>query len=212
MEVLAMGAAMLAGLAWPRLTILGFILFAPVLAAAGLLVIVIRYRARADDAAPGFCDAVAAELRSGSGLVDALRAAGASAGRPAIAHLPPDASPRDAGRLLQREYPEIGDYLDTTITAVAGTGPQVADLFDEIGTFAMALSEIRSEVRVSTASARATAFVLFAAPAGFFLYRFSNGGLGDLFGSGSQVIVASAGLALFVVGLTVSAVLVWRSA
>lgn len=211
MEVVAISAAAAAGLSWQRLAILGSIIAFPLAAAAAIAIVIMKFRTRPEGVAPSFCDAVAAEVRAGASLLHAVGAAGASVGKPALAAAADSGSAAEVARTLRREFPAIGDELAATVGAVSASGPEVADLFDEIGSFALAIAEVRSEVRVATAPARTTALVLVGAPVAFIAYRVSATGADGLVMSGSQALVGVIGLGLFLTGLALAAVLAWMS-
>lgn len=212
MEVVAISAAVAAGLSWQRLAILGSIIVFPLAAAAAIVVVILKFRTRPEDVAPNFCDAVAAEVRAGASLLHAVGAAGASVGKPDVAAAADSGSVAVVAKTLRREFPVIGDELAATVGAVSASGPQVGDLFDEIGSFALAISEVRSEVRVATAPARTTALVLVGAPVAFIVYRISTAGVDGLVTSGSQMLAGVIGLGLFLGGLALAVALAWRSA
>lgn len=157
-----------------------------------------------------FCEAVSADLRAGSPLAEALISALISVGgwTPPTSDYVPLTGLAD---LVAVEFADVGLELETTIAAAARSGGASADLFREIGALAIARSEVDYEVRISTAPARATAFVFLAAPTAYLIARLNSGSLSDLVASPAQRVTGLAGLGLFALGLSIAAVVLWRS-
>ena len=101
--------------------------------------------------------------------------------------------------------------LEMTIKTAAIAGSQAADLFDEIGSVAIARSEISHEVRIASSSARATAIVFVAVPLIYFGIKAQSGTLYDLLAAPEQRVAGVAGLLLFVAGIVSAALLMWRA-
>lgn len=211
-EVLALAAGHLAGLDLRRLTLLAGALFFPIVTLA-VIVLVVWKQDRGGGAKPAiFCDGVAAELRSGANLRDALASAASSADASAIAKLAQSGAPlTDVAASLREEYPSIGHELEMMVAATARTGARGADLFDEIGSLAMAQDEVEREVRIATAPARATAAVFLLAPTAYLFFQTRSGTLGSLFAAPGQRTAAILGLSLFLAGTAAAAAVVWRS-
>ncbi len=168
-------------------------------------------RRRSDPTAALFCEGVASELRAGATLRDAIAATGTFLALPKLAdHARNDSLSRAAAE-ARVVFPTIARELETTITRVADSGGAAADLFDEIAALALAQEEIRREVLVASAPARAATGLFVVLPAGYLLYRWTSGGLADLAGSSVQVTMTVIGLGLFLVGLAVAVLLVWKS-
>lgn len=191
-----------------RIVVLASAVYLPVV--AGALVVLLIWKLRPDDTTRSavFCEGVASELRAGSSLrsavVDAARAAG-------VAGLSPyEPMESIAGRIAEN-FAEVGDELKLTISMSARSGADSAALFDEIATLALAQAEIRREVSTATAPARATALVLVGAPVGYVAWRITGGGIGGVVGSSAQRIAAMAGLGVFLVGVGITALVMWRS-
>ncbi len=194
-----------------RLLILGVILAFPplVMVPAGLAY---WEKARSTDSRPIlFCQGVAAELRAGASLPSAVAAAAQSVGCDDLETLALSGDIGPAASSAAREFPAIAPELELTITRAAGTGGSAADLFDEIGSLALAQEEIRREVRVAAAPAKAATVVFIVLPAGYLLSRWAGGDLQSLFSIQAQRYMAVAGLALFAVGLAVALFLVSRA-
>ena len=211
-EVLALGAAHLAGVGAIRLLLLGSVLFAPIALLPLLLLLVFDSRRSVDDRAPLFCDGVASELRSGATLRSALLTAARSVDL-AIrsADLNDLASVDAVASRVVDELPSLSPELESVVEASARSGGAVADLFDELGTNAIAQNEVAREVRVASAPARATAWFFVLAPTGFITARFAAGSFEGLLTAPTQRITAVAGMALFGAGLICVWILMWRA-
>jgi Flp pilus assembly protein TadB len=191
-------AVLAAGLLWP-LTLVALI--------------VVAFWSSKRDRAPRsalFCEAVASELRAGSSLRDALASAISSVGGqpPSLLAGAPLA---EVGEALASEFEDIGIELGMTINATGRSGGSSADLFDEIGSLAIARTEVEHEVRVATAPARATAFIFLAAPTAYLVARINSGSLTALVASPAQRVAGVIGTGLFVAGLLAAGVVLWRS-
>lgn len=194
-----------------RIALLAGAVYQPWAVAAVVVWIVWRARPVEDQGASLFCEGVAAELRAGTSLRDALLAASASVGRPDFSgrvHTAPIAVlATEVGAL----FPAMADELRLTIVAASRSGSQAADLFDEIGSLAITQSEVKREVRIATAPGRATALLLVGAPTAYLLSRVSSGGLDRMLESGQQRAAVLAGLALFALGGIGAVAVVWSA-
>jgi len=108
-------------------------------------------------------------------------------------------------------FPSIARELELTIVAAARAGSDAAGLFDEIGSLAIAQSEIRREIQVATAPGKATALVLLGAPLVYLVGQTASGRLGSHLASSQQRLVAMVGLGLFLLGLSVACLVLWRA-
>lgn len=183
--------------------------------AVGALIALHWYRSRPDDdSRPSlFCSGAAAELRAGASLRDAIETAATSVGIHPVAAGSISGSPMaEVAAGVAEELPSIGRELRLTVMAAARSGSDSAALFDEIGSLAIAQSEIRREVRMATAPGRATALVLVGAPVAYLSARLGDGGVSRLLHSPEQRVVALLGLALFILGVVVTGLVMWRSA
>lgn len=196
-----------------RLLLLAGAVYMP-LASAGVIVL-LAWRARPDTqhVSTVFCEGVASELRSGSSLRDSLVTAATSVGRDvsAIARGPGVAPIAEVAAAVGASFPDIEQEIHLTVLNAARSGSDAADLFDEIGSLAMSKTQIRHEVRVATAPARATALFLVGAPVVFVVNRLGSGGLDPLIASTPQRVVTLIGLGLFLVGVSITSLLVWMS-
>lgn len=182
--------------------------------AAAVVVAWITWRARpSEDHRPSlFCEGVAAELRAGSTLRDALATAANSVGSTAPMVVNAHAFPiSEVAAAVGREFPAISEELRLTVSNAFRSGSQAADLFDEIGSLAIAQSEIRREVKIATAPGRATAMLLVGAPAIYLASQAGSGGISRMLESSQQRIVVALGLGLFLVGAVAAMVVVLRA-
>lgn len=208
----ALAVAFAVGVDPRRLAILAGALYFPLV--VGTLLAVHWFRARSGESnRPSlFCESVASELRAGATLRDALARAATSVGCSSFAAAHSLNSPiAEVAARVAEEFPAIGDELRLTVVAAARSGSDAAQLFDEIGSLAIAQSEIQREVRVATAPGRATAVVLVAAPLLYLISRIGSGGLVGYLASSEQRVVTVLGLGLFLLGLAVAGFVLWRA-
>lgn len=211
-EVFALGLAYMHGLDLRRLVVLSLGVFAPLAILPLVVMAVVRGGRAFDERPPLFCDGVAAELRAGSSLAGALASAAVSVGLTLPGSRPPGSfTALEVAEAVSREFSGIGAELRATIEAAVRSGAPAADLFDELGSLAIAQAEIAHEVRVSSAPARATAWFFVLAPSVFVYYQTTSGGLGGLLGSPAQRAAVLAGALLFVGGLGSIILLLWRA-
>lgn len=197
---IAIAAAIAAGVEPRRTLLLAATLYFPpaVISLAGLGFLVSRRPGVSASAV--FCEAVAAELRSGSPLRDALVSARAPVAEPASLRIPP-ATLAESASLVAADFAEVGDELELTIAAAARSGGASADLFDEIASVAIAKSEIAHEVRVASAPGRVTVLIFVAAPLLYLGSRARAGGLAQLIATPEQRVTSLIGLGLVAAGL-----------
>lgn len=209
--VVVIAGAFAMGVDSRRLALLAGVLYLPMIVA--VLIGLHWLRARPDETnRPSlFCVGVASELRAGASLRDALTTAATSVG---LAPNPTgsNAPITEVAAHVASQLPSIGQELELTVVAAARSGSDSAALFDEIGSLAIAQSEIRREIRVATAPGRATALVLVGAPLVYLVGQLGGGGLASLVASPEQRLVATLGLGLFVTGLVAAGFVLWRAA
>ncbi|HUG31339.1 MAG TPA: hypothetical protein VMM14_00485 [Acidimicrobiia bacterium] len=208
---LAVGLAM--GVDARRVLLLAGAVYLPLV--VGALIGLHWYRSRSGETTKPalFCLGAASELRAGASLRDALTAAATSVGiDPAAIGAISGASLAEVAALVSGEFPSIGEEIRLTVKAAARSGSDSAALFDEIGSLAIAQSEIRREVAVATAPGRATAILLVGAPIVYVTGRAGSGNLSELLASPEQRVVTLLGLALFLGGVVVTGLILWRSA
>lgn len=206
-------AAFAAGVDPRRLAALAAAVYFPVVVGTVVLFLVWRARPRDDQGPALFCEVVASELRSGATLRDALDGAAASVGISLAGPDPASGTPPlpETAAQVARSFPGISEELRLTVIGAGRAGSDSAALFDEIGALALAQSEIRHEIRVATAPGRATAFLLVGAPVLYVGSRLESGALTRMLASGQQRVVALAGLGLFLFGLALAAIVLWRA-
>lgn len=209
-EAAALAVLTLSGADPRRVAILALAFYLPVVVAG--LVALAAWGRRAEKAGRSalFCEGVAAELRSGSSMRQALLASAESVG----VSLPPGVESATSSELaegLADDLPDIADEVALVVRSSGRTGGRAADLFDEIGSLAIAQDEIAREVRVSAAPTRATAAVFLVAPLLYLMWRLGQGELSGLLGTSQQRVAATVGLGLFLAGLTVAARIMWRA-
>jgi Flp pilus assembly protein TadB len=209
--VVALAAALAAGVDMRRVAVLAGAVYLPLVAAG--LILLHWFRARPDDhnRPTLFCEGVASELRAGATLRDALATAATSVGTSPMSLSDPHGSMTEVAAKIAESFPTIGQELRLTVIAAARSGSDSAALFDEIGALALAQSEIRHEVRVATAPGRATALVLVGAPVLYLSSQLGTGGLAAFLASSQQRVVALIGLALFLAGLGGACAVLWRA-
>lgn len=208
-EVFLLLAGLASGLDVRRLLLLVGAIHLPM--AVGGLIGLLWLRARPDSShRPSmFCEGVASELRAGATLRDALTSSASAVGVTVDVSL---ASPmEEVAVLVAEEFPSIGQELRLTVSSSTRSGSDVAALFDEIGSLALAQDEVRREVRVATAPGRATALLLIGAPVIYMSSRLSDQGLAEFLASSEQRITAMLGLGLFMLGLAGAGFVLWRS-
>lgn len=211
-ELLAIAVAVLAGIDMRRIGLLAAAVLLPLATASLVLLMIWKGRQSKENASAIFCESVSSELRAGSALNDALEAAAVSVGsKVGVEKAAFRGSITDMARALGQEFEDVGTELELTIRAAARSGSKAADLFDEIGSVAIARSEIAHEVRVASSPARATAVVFIAAPAFFLVVQARAGVLARLLVFPEQRAAGAAGLVLFVLGIAIAALLLWRA-
>lgn len=212
-EVLAFGAAYVAGVRPMRLLLLGLVLVAPVVPAGLVIAAMIHSKRALDDRATVFCDGVASELRAGATLRSALL----QAARSARVHVRFPGSDDDfpsvqaVAAAAAKDLPAISNELEALVQASARSGAAAADLFDELAAISIAHNEIAREIRVASAPARASAWFFVLAPGCFMAIRFANGGFDGLLAVPGQRIAALVGTLLFFAGLVSVLLLLWRA-
>lgn len=210
-EAIGLASALVFGVGWLKVTLVAGALYLPVPTLAMIAAAQWR-RGVKQRSAVSFCDGVANELRAGSSLRQALAASARSAGLDDLVGLTESLTPMpEIAREAGVQLPEVGRELTLTITEVALSGSGGADVFDEIGTLALARAEVDREVKVASAPARATAALFVLGPAVYVLVQVRSGGLALLLSDPAQRTAALAGLGLFASGVAVAAAIFWRS-
>jgi Flp pilus assembly protein TadB len=209
-DVLLVSLALVLGVDWRAVAILSFSLLAPAWAALGIGVLAIRNRQKTTTSGAVFCHTVARELRSGASLRWALASASRVTGAPE-----PTAHALETGeqwRLilpeLVRSYPDIGSELAVVIESTSASGAYSSELFEELGDIAITQLEAGEEIRIATASARASAMVLVGLPVSYLLYQAQAGNLMSLLAQPGSGLLALIGLVLTLTGIAVSLLIV----
>jgi Flp pilus assembly protein TadB len=209
--VVGLGWALLAGADLRRVALLALTLALP-WTLLGLLTLAFFRGSREQPRPVLFCESVASELRSGATLGQALGAAATAVGSPSLDALyRSGATVRERCLAASEEFEEIGRELVLTVDAAARSGDPSADLFDELGSIALAQIEIAREVRVASAPARATVMVFAIAPTLYLAHRLTSGGLATLLATSAQRSVTLVGIGLFLAGLLAVLSLVVRA-
>lgn len=213
MVATALTAAYVLGVDPRRLLLLAGAVYVPLASAGAIALLAWKSRPDTRHVSALFCEGVAAELRAGATLRDSLVTAAGSVGRDVspLTSFPNALAMGDVASEIAAGFPEIEQELRLTVLNAASSGSDAADLFDEIGSLALSKAEIRHEVSVATAPARATALFLVGAPALYVMTRLSSGGIDSLVASSPQRIVTLLGLGLFLIGALATALLVWRA-
>jgi len=211
MAVVVIAVAFALGVDPRRLALIAGVLYLPMVVAVVIALHWLRARPDETNGPSLFCVGVASELRAGASLRDALTTAATSVG---LAPIPTgtNAPMTEVAAHVAGQLPSIGQELELTVVAASRSGSDSAALFEEIGSLAIAQSEIRREIRVATAPGRATALVLVGAPLIYLVGQLGSGGLAGLVASQEQRLVATLGLALFVTGLVAAGFVLWRAA
>jgi hypothetical protein len=207
--VLALCVAYALGVDPRRIALVAGAVHLPLVTAGLILLHWLRSRKTEDVRPILFCESVASELRAGASLREALTVSMAAVGDvgPGVAYH----SVSELAARTREEFPEIGLELELTVLAAARAGSDAAAIFDEIGSLAIARAEIRHEIRVATAPGRATALVLVGAPVVYLLGQLGTGGLDVYVGSSPQRLMAVLGFGIFLFGLMIAVLILWRS-
>lgn len=208
---IALAIAYASGLDIRRIGLLAGAIYLPVVVGCIIVWVAWRARPREDNRPALFCEGVAAELRAGATLRDALTTAATSVGGVSPVGDSLQSSIAGVADRVSNEFPDIGEELRLTILNAARSGSNASDLFDEIGSLALAQAEIRHEVQVATAPGRATALLLVGAPTLYLGTRAGGGGLGRMIESSQQRVVLLVGLGLFLVGALATMAIIWRA-
>jgi hypothetical protein len=210
-ETLCLGAAVWWGVDLRRIALLVGSLWYPAVFAGLVLVRWWRARPPAGMAASRFCETVAAELRAGASIRNGIAEAALAHDAPDLSALArSDASISALAAAAGVEYPDVGAELVACIERSALLGAPAADLFEELGSVAMARSEVALEVNTAMAPARATLLVLLAVPAVAVWVAAGHGGFGAFVESGLQRLAVTAGVFLCLLAGALGALMLRR--
>ena len=209
-EALGLALLMVLGVDLRRVVLLGAAIHLPLLALglAGLAGWKIR-RDRAGRSAL-FCESVASELRSGMTIRQALVEAAGSVGTDLAPGSGWELTTDQLASRLAEEFPDVAEELTLVVKGSVRSGARSSDLFEEMGSLAIAKDEITREISVATAPARATAVVFLVAPVVYLVWQASGSGLYQLVYSSEQRMAAITGLVLFLIGLAVAGRVMWK--
>ncbi len=193
-----------------RMAVLALSLYLPLLMAALLLLVAWLRRKAAVDRAADFCDGIASDLRAGMSLSQSVASAAVAVGAGSLLEGVAHGHRLDA--LVAAEFPSVGRELAATLAGAAGSGGAAADLFDELSSLAIAHEEIRREVRMAAAPARAAATLFVVTPLLYLGWRWTSGDLTLLLVENQQRIAGVVGLGLLLTGVLGVALVMWRAA
>lgn len=199
------------GLRVHKAALLGASVILPLLTLGAVLAVIWIQRQPGHGDAVAFCEAVAAELRSGATLRQALGLSIGSVDDDVDLEDALEAPADELAKIVGVRFPLIRRELEATIRSSLRGGAPAAGLFDEIASLAIAQAEVQREVRIASSPARATAAVLVMAPAAFVFHQMRSGAFGQLLEHPGQRITAVLGMTLFLAGLVTAMVLVWRA-
>lgn len=207
-EVVGLGIVVLAGVPIAHAAVLGIGVFAPLPASVAIGYMWFSGRKRVRPDAALFCENVASELRSGTSLRDAVHWSLATVTSVEPAGVP---SVSELAILVAEEFPDVGVELRHSMEAAVRAGSDPALVFDEIGGFALAKSEVEGEVKIATSPAVATGMVLVGAPLAFLLFQVDSESLGRVLSQPGQRVAALVGLSLFSLGAGIAGAVLWRA-
>lgn len=200
---------------------IGVALFAVLVATSPTVAIVVGpiwllvwgWRRRSPSAAPPdeaeFCSAIAAELRAGAALREALATAADQHDIPTMGAVAraarAGAPPKTVGRYLHEALPVNGRHASLAFRLAADTGAGSADVFNRLAARAAWSRELDRERDGLTAQARLSAYVVGGAPLVVAALLFATGhiSLGGSTGGSLGVLVAALGLGLVGAGMGV---------
>lgn len=204
--LLAIGA--FSGVPLSRLALLAGTAMQPVATGLGVVVLFWRRRVHRQSTATLFCDAVAAELRAGEGLRTAVASGLRSVGGPT------SQPGQEWPELIEEAVsvaPEIGAALRLTLARSSIVGSNSALVFDELAQFALAKDEVDSELRAAAVPGVLTGAVLVGAPVFFFAFQAHTGSFALSLQSEAQRSAVLLGAGLFLLGLVLAVVILWRA-
>ncbi len=199
MELLLVAVALGSGIGPGRTLVLALLLHYPLVALAGIVLLVAVRGRETRSSAVAFCESVASELRSGSSLRHALGESAVALGKPELAAAVRTGPAESLGSSVAAEFGVVAREIEVVINAAQGSGGPSASLFDEMANLASAASELRRELLVASAPARAATALFIGVPTLYLAARWDS--LHDLVSAPDQRLVGIAGLTLFLIGL-----------
>jgi hypothetical protein len=206
MELLLISVAVAAGADLRRVGALGLLLHFPALTLALVGLAVVRTDRTPTGSTVDYCDAVSAELRAGSSLRQALSAAAVAIGDRRLGERVWESGVEELPVVVAAVFPDSAREMRAAIRSGLATGGPVAGVFDGLAAVAESAEEMRREVRVATAPARAASTLFLLAPTTYLALRWDS--LDRLFAAPEQRFAGLVGLALFLGGLLASLSLV----
>lgn len=204
---------LIAGIDLRVMILISLAIWMPTAAACLLFFHIYRNRRKPSTRSATFCQAMARELRAGSGLRPALEASIASVGAVDLVERIRAGEPLGSlAPMFRNEFPEIGVEVETIVNSVAISGAASAPLFSELGDIALAQVELAEEIRIATSPARASASILVGLPTLYLGYQLISGRFESLLGTPLQQGLTIVGIALILFGILVSFAIVRKSA
>ncbi len=208
--VLGLAAGLVFGAPLPSLALLGFAAWQPVL----FLAVVAIWAAFGRPPAAGvtaeatLLQAVAAELRSGASLRQALAGAAGRVSRPNLTVVSRLAL---AGRPLEEiadalgpALPGFGHLAASALRAAGSTGGRAAQVFDDLALIAFEDADLIRRRRVATAQARFSAWIVGGMPIAYLLYAGTTGRLDALRDAGGAgAVLLGLGFGFLITGVAV---------
>lgn len=217
-----MGWALLTGLDWRLVALLGAALLQPWLAAVFLTGLIL-VEARRQRRERGGCSeeahvllGVSGELRAGQGVRAAIAAAGQRSSRldfREVRRMVASGAPLDRiSHGVAEAMPVHGALAAAALRVADRTGGRVAEVFDSAAALAVEEDELRQERRAATAQARTSAVVVVGIPVLAIVYRTISGGLAEgLSASPISAFLTIAGVALLALGVGVMLILIKKA-
>lgn len=211
-EAVVLAAGLVAGVDWRLVLLAAGAAWAPVPAAAALVVFALAGRRAAARDREGqdvrFAETVVGELRAGASLRAALRVA--CSDRPGTAGI---VRRLDVGEPLDRAVaglsellPSIGELVETAVVA-GGGGGRMLPTFEELMVHASTLDAAAAEYRTALAPVQASMAVLVGAPSLYLVWSLVTGRLARLLQVPGGLWLALVGSGLFVIGMAVMLVM-----
>ena len=222
MAPLVVGWALVSGMDWRLVTLVGIAILQPWLVIALLVMLVLVEARRVRRQGSGCSEeaqvllGVAGELRAGLGVRSAMAAAGQRSSRldfrPVRRLVASGASLERISQAVTEAMPVHGSLASAALRVADRTGGRVADVFDSAAALALEEDELRQERRAATAQARTSAVVVVGIPVLVVIYRILSGDLSrSLSANALSTLLTVAGITLLALGVAVMLVLIKRA-
>ena len=219
---LVVGWALVSGMDWRLVTLVGIAILQPWLVIALLVMLVLVEARRVRRQGSGCSEeaqvllGVAGELRAGLGVRSAMAAAGQRSSRldfrPVRRLVASGASLERISQAVTEAMPVHGSLASAALRVADRTGGRVADVFDSAAALALEEDELRQERRAATAQARTSAVVVVGIPVLVVIYRILSGDLSrSLSANALSTLLTVAGITLLSLGVAVMLVLIKRA-